>query len=270
MTTPLAYDVAGEGPPVVLLHSSVANRQMWRAQWADLTARFRVISCDLAGFGESPLPSPGWCDAEDVLAVMDRLGLDTAAVVGASYGGRVALELATIATQRVSRLVLLCPAYSGVPSTSDADAFDQEEVALLEAGDVDAAVALNVRTWLGPETTVETRQQVAQWQRETFALQADAPDELAPTRVTVDPSAIDVPTLVVSGGHDLPYFRLVAAHLAAALLQARYLDLPWAGHLPSLERPEVVSELLLSELGSDEEPPLEVPHQPDEPADPAS
>jgi pimeloyl-ACP methyl ester carboxylesterase len=259
MTTPLAYDVAGDGSAVVLLHSSVANRHMWQPQWADLTARFRVVSCDLAGFGESPLPSSGWCDAEDVLAVMDRLGIETAAVVGASYGGRVALELATTAPQRVSRLVLLCPAYSGVPSTEDADAFDREEVALLEAGDVDAAVALNVRTWLGPETTVETRQQVAQWQRETFALQADAPDDLAPTRVTVDPSTIDAPALVVSGGHDLPYFRLVAAHLAAALRHARYLDLPWAGHLPSLERPEVVTELLLAELGGGE------PGEPGEP-----
>ena len=65
MTTPLAFDAAGEGTAVLLLHSSVANRQMWQPQWAALSAQHRVVSCDLAGFGESPLPAPGWCDAED-------------------------------------------------------------------------------------------------------------------------------------------------------------------------------------------------------------
>ncbi|HEX3003418.1 MAG TPA: alpha/beta hydrolase [Angustibacter sp.] len=247
MTDLLSYDVAGAGSPVLLLHCGVANRQMWQPQWDALAADHQVVRPDFRAYGETPVPSTSWSDVDDVVALLDHLGLDRVAVVGSSYGGAIAMELATVAPQRISRLVLLCPGGDAEP-TPDVESFSAAEEALLGAGDVDGAVDLNVRTWLGPEATDTTRRQLAGWQRHTFEVQADAPDDIGPQHVEVDPAAVDVRTTVVTGGHDLRHFQGIAHDLAARLPHARLLELDWAGHLPSLERPDDITALLLSEL----------------------
>jgi pimeloyl-ACP methyl ester carboxylesterase len=141
-----------------------------------------------------------------------------------------------------------------VAPTPSVEAFSEEEDRLLEAGDLDGAVALNVRTWLGPHADEETRERVARMQRQAFEIQLAA-DAVAPgpqpRRVDVDPSAIAVPTVVVSGALDLDHFRAVADHLAAQIPGAESVRLSWAGHLPSLERPDAVLALLLDVLRND-------------------
>ncbi len=84
-------------------------------------------------------------------------------------------------------------------------------------------------------------------QRRAFDVQLAADDlEPAPEPVAleVDLRAISAPTLVVSGGRDLDHFRRVAQHLVAAIPEAQHVELPWAGHLPSMERPAAVTDLL--------------------------
>ena len=82
-----------------------------------LAHTFRVIRPDLRGFGETPMPPGAYADADDVDALLDSLGVTDAAVVGSSFGGRVAMELATLHPARVSSLVLLCAAYRGLEPT---------------------------------------------------------------------------------------------------------------------------------------------------------
>ncbi len=104
---------------MVLLHAGVADARMWDPLLAALTARFRVVRLDFRGFGRSPWaadkPST---DASDVADVLDSLGVSGAAVVGASHGGRVALELATARADLVGRLVLLNAGWSCRPRRS--------------------------------------------------------------------------------------------------------------------------------------------------------
>ena len=250
----LAHDDTGSGPAVLLLHSGVTDRRMWDPLVPALSHAFRVVRPDLRGFGESPLPSEEYADADDLDALLDHLGITDAAVVGSSFGGRVALELATLHPGRVSSLVLLCAALRGVEPTPDAAAFGEEEDRLLEAGDVEGAVDLNVRTWLGPEASGETRALVTQMQRRAFEVQleADARDPgPQPHRVEVDLAAIAVPTLVVSGAKDLQLFTNTAAALASGIRGAEAVELGWAGHLPSLERPDAVLAMLLDVLRDD-------------------
>ncbi|MBO1336923.1 alpha/beta fold hydrolase [Streptomyces sp. VRA16 Mangrove soil] len=241
----LAHDAAGTGPALILLHSGVCDRRMWDPQWAALTgAGYRVVRCDFRGFGDSPLPARPHNDAEDVLDLMDTLGIEQAALIGSSYGGQVAVEIAARHPDRVTALALLC---AGLPDHAPTDAlraFGEREDTLLEAGDVAAAVELNVDTWLGPDAGDAAREAVRTMQRHAFDVQLAAPEGAGRKKVDVDPAAAKAPCLTVSGGHDVADFRHIAARVADLLPEARHVELPWAGHLPSLERPTATTELL--------------------------
>jgi pimeloyl-ACP methyl ester carboxylesterase len=247
----LFHQEDGSGPDVVLLHSGVADGSSWEPQAEALAPHFRVIRPDLRGFGRSPLPHEPYTNAGDVLNLLDHLDVSACHVVGSSMGGQVALEMAVTRPERVASLVLLCPAFGGLDPSDVAQAFGDREAALLEAGAVDEAVELNVETWLGPEASTDVRDRVRRMQRHAFDVQlaADAdPTFPWPDPVDVDPSLIRAPTLVVSGNHDMDHFHRVARHLASSIPDARLSALPWAGHLPGVERPQLVSDLLLEFL----------------------
>ncbi|WP_411071498.1 alpha/beta fold hydrolase [Streptomyces sp. cmx-4-25] len=248
----LSHDLAGTGPStVVLLHSGVCDRRMWDVPFSALAeAGHRVVRCDLRGYGETPIDAPH-THAEDVRELLDHLGADRAAVVGSSFGGEVALEFAARHPGRVSALALLCSGMPGMEPSEELRAWGDRERDLLVAGDLDAAVELNVDTWLGPEADEKARALVREMQRHVFDVQLPVPDEHAP----VDPGVtkdelprIQAPALVVSGAHDVPDFRAVAGELTRLLPAARRLDLDWAGHLPALERPEETARLLTAFL----------------------
>ncbi|MER5651233.1 alpha/beta hydrolase [Streptosporangium sp. NPDC002524] len=244
----LAYDDGGAGDVVVLLHSSAADSRMWDPQWEALTARFRVIRPDLRGYGRTPYASETpYSDPGDVADLLAALAVERAALVGASYGGRVALQLATAHPDLVSRLVLLNAGY-GLEPTPDLTAFGEEEDRLLAAGEVEAAAELNTRTWLGPEADEETRARQTAMQRHAFEVQLAADPEPSQLEWEIDLTRVTMPALVVSGAHDLPYFQMTARHLAKELASARAVHLEWAGHLPSMERPEEITALILEHL----------------------
>uniref|UniRef100_UPI000D1BC223 alpha/beta fold hydrolase n=1 Tax=Streptomyces sp. NRRL B-24572 TaxID=1962156 RepID=UPI000D1BC223 len=189
--------------------------------------------------------------AEDVRALLDHIGAERAAVVGSSFGGRVALELAALHPGRVSALALLASGIPGMAPSAELRAWGAREDALLEAGDLDAAVELNVDTWLGPEAGEDARALVRDGQRRAFDLQLAAPEEnhpVAPEVTREDLAGIRTPALVASGAHDLPDFRAVADELGGLLPAARRVDLDWAGHLPALERPDETARLLVEFL----------------------
>ncbi|SFY40048.1 branched-chain amino acid aminotransferase [Streptomyces atratus] len=241
----LSHDMAGTGDTVVLLHSSACDRRMWDPQWQTLLdAGYRVVRCDFRGYGETPVPDRPNNDADDVRELLDALGIERAAVVGSSYGGRVALEFAARWPGRVSALALLSAGSPHHEPTEELDAFDAEEEALVDADDLDGAVELNVRTWLGPEADDEVREKVRTMQRRAYEVQLAAEEEFDQLEADCELSAIEARTLIVAGKNDLDYFQQVATDLADRLADARLVQLPWGGHLPSLERPDETAALL--------------------------
>ncbi|WKX17133.1 alpha/beta fold hydrolase [Streptomyces sp. HUAS CX7] len=245
----LSHDVAGDGPVLVLLHSGVCDRRMWDAQWpALIDAGYRLVRCDLRGFGETPAPDRPHSDAEDVLGLLNSLGIAQAALVGSSYGGQVALEIAARWPDRVSAIGLICSALPGHEPSAELSALGEREEALIEAGEFVGATELMVETWLGPDADETAREEVRQMQRHAFELQLAAAEEFEPVESVVDLAAIQAPCLVLSGAHDLADFRQIAARLPHLLAIADHVELPWAGHLPSLERPSAVTDLLIGFL----------------------
>ncbi|MEI8412991.1 MULTISPECIES: alpha/beta fold hydrolase [unclassified Kribbella] len=241
----IAYWVAGDGPAVLLVHAGVADARMWRRQVEELARDRRVITVDLRGYGETPLePEAKYSDAGDVLAVLDELGVDTVEAVGASYGGYVVQQIASRQPERFKRLVLICAPTDGVEPTEDIRAVWAEEERLLEAEDVDGATDLMVRSWLGPEADDDARELLRAMQKRAFELQLPAGD-VDNEEYDLEPEKIVAPVRLITGAHDFDWFRNCASHLAERLPNAERVDLPWAGHLPTLERPTEAMGLIV-------------------------
>ena len=248
----LAYDVAGSGPAVVLVHSGVTDRRMWDEQVALLAPRFTVVRCDLRGFGDSPLPPGPFSNVDDLAGVFDAAGIERAALVGNSLGGRVALEFALEHPGRVTKLVLIGAGLPDHEWSEEVRRFGDEEDALVEAGDLDAAVELNLRMWGMPHVHDRLRPM----QRRAFEIQVPAfagdrppgPDRKLDPPASARLGELAVPTLVVVGEHDLADAQAIARRLADGIPGARLETIAGAKHFPSLERPDEFNRLLLKFL----------------------
>ncbi len=98
--------------------------------------------------------------------------------------------------------------------------------------------------WLQPEVDAPTRELFREMQSHAFRAQLAAGDDVHEEEAEVDLGRITCPATVVTGGRDLAWFRAVGDLLAAELLRAARVELPWAGHLPNLERPMETTELI--------------------------
>ncbi len=248
---PIHVERAGTGASVVLIHAGIADRRMWDREWVEWASSLDVIRLDLRGFGLSDPQTGSFSQAADVLAVLDDLGVERAVLVGASYGGRVAIDLAASHPDRVVGLVL---AGAGLPDhewSAEIEAFGAAEDEALEAGDLDRATEVNIDFWL-PSASEAVREAVRVQQRRAFELDVDDEADEAlltddlPTRLP----ALDVPALVLTGKDDYADFQGIADHLAATLPNARRETIPGAGHVPSLEQPAAFDALVLPFVAS--------------------
>jgi 3-oxoadipate enol-lactonase len=256
----LHHEVRGDGPAVLLLHAGIADSRMWAPLVAHLVdAGHRTIACDLRGFGRTPLASGVVSNPADLLALLDHLGIERAAVVGASFGGLQALDLALRAPDRVSALVLLDSALDEFDASPALDAFDAAEEAAIDAGDLDAAAAINAGFWVErpgerPAADVDPAvlDLVRTMQRDAFAAQADVDASIEPFDPPIARRLGDVamPTLVVVGADDVPDFVAIARRLADEIPGAGpVVTIARAAHLPAFERPAETAAAVLDFLG---------------------
>ena len=256
----LAHDVEGDGRPVLLIHEGIADRRMWEPQvGAFVAAGLRVIRCDLRGFGDSALASGPFSNVDDVAELLAELKIDRVTLVAGSLGARIALEYALTHRQQVEALVLVGPGMRGLQPTPELEQAWEEEEALLEAGDVDGAVEVNLRTWVdGPsrspeDVSREVRELVRTMQRRAFDVQLAVPD--AGPEAPFEPSAsarlgeVSCPTLVVVGDLDQPSILAAADQLANGISGARKEVISGTAHVPSMEKPEEFNRLVLGFLG---------------------
>ncbi|GGO63366.1 alpha/beta hydrolase [Nonomuraea cavernae] len=271
-TLGIGYDEAGPGGDVAVVfsHAGVADRRMWEHQFRELSRWHRVIRYDWRGHGESGDPGEWVCHHEDLLAVLDALGVRRAVLVGSSMGGAYALEAALVAPERVAGLVLICSGLSGHswPPEMLAQAGERVRGAVPadrlaryrdgSAGRVDPADTLAIARahtlWqvAGPDRgradlSDEVWEAAVEMCREVFRREWSGPP--AAERQLDPPAAgrlgeVAAPTLVINGLADVPGIQEVSGLLAAGIPGARRVDLPETGHLPPLERPVEVTAAL--------------------------
>ena len=240
----LHVEIAGSGPPLLLLHAGVADARMWDPVWETLAAQRRVIRYDARGFGRSPDPGGDWCPHEDALAVLDEAGVDAAHLVGASMGGYTALEVAAVAPERVLSVTVAAGAAGVLEPPPDLVAEWEQIDELCEAGDFTAANEREVRLW-APHPAA--RAAIADVNLGLLRRQRNLPEP-----AEIDPPLperlheIAAPVLVVTGDADVPNAIAWCEHLAAELPDARLVRWPGAAHMLTLERPQEFAELVLA------------------------
>jgi pimeloyl-ACP methyl ester carboxylesterase len=207
-----------------------------------------VLAPDLPGFGDAAL-EPGEIDYVDYAAAQ----LDgPAAVVGCSFGGRVALELALARPELVERLVLVGAGLGEWDWSEAAEAGFAEEEAAIERGELGEAAASQARMWLAPGAAPEVRELTEAMTLRSYEQQLPLEGQVRTVWPDVSAEArldeIDLPTLVVVGSRDVEDIRKMAGRLAAEIPGARLETIQGAGHLPSLERPDELNRLLLDFL----------------------
>jgi pimeloyl-ACP methyl ester carboxylesterase len=237
----IAYERAGDGPPLVLVHGYVGDGPTtWRSQIDALSDEFTVVAWDGPGAGRSSDPPDHWRlhDYADCLAAfVEALGLGRPHVAGLSFGGGLALELYRRHPAVPSSLVLVS-AYAGwagsLPATDVRHRLDQ----VLQMADLppDRFVSDVVPTMFSDAVPAETVERFAENMSEfhpaglrsmarSFA-EADVRDVLP---------LIDVPTLLLYGDNDVRAPLNVAEDMHAAIPDSKLVVLPGAGHVCNIE-----------------------------------
>lgn len=254
----LAYDEAGTGSPVVLLHAGIADRRMWRGVVPALAARHRVIVPDLRGYGDSELPPAPFTHHDDVIGLLDALDVPRAALVGCSFGGSVAVDTALAHPDRVTALALFDTAVSGNEWSEEANDLWDDLVGEVDPDDFVAGAAGEVRFWVvgpgrqpadvEPELLAFAQEMDQRALAAELALGAVEVGELTPPAIG-RLGELKMSVLVTAGAADVPDIRRLADRIAAEAPHATRLpDVPDAAHLLPLERPEAVATALLDFL----------------------
>jgi 3-oxoadipate enol-lactonase len=235
---------------VLLLHAGIADSRMWAPQVEALeTAGHSVTAPDLPGYGETAL-EPGTIDYVDhVAGLLDG----PSAVVGASFGGLVALELAVGRPELVERLALVGSSIGAWEWSAAAQAGFAEEEAALERGDLAGAAAQQARMWLAEDAEPAVRELTETMTLRSYELQLPLEDDVQASwpepRAAERLGQVGARTLVLVGTADADDVQAIARKLAAEIPGARRETIAGAGHLPSLERPVELNRLLLDFLG---------------------
>lgn len=258
--------MAGEGPPLVLIHGDFQDAATWRWVLPDLAATHRVYAPTLPGFGRDAPPPSGLSAAliaGRLEALLAELGLDRPVVIGHSFGGLVALHLALRAGHRLGGLGLIASAGLGraihplflleslpgagellslwshtpigaVQRVNALAHLSFSDVARVPQGWFDDSFRLMLREGFPEACLAVDRAQVAWFGQRDVLL-----DRLR---------ALDLPVLVVWGGRDRIVPPLHGRLAAERLRRGRLVTLPNCGHFPHVEQPEAFVACLREHL----------------------
>jgi 3-oxoadipate enol-lactonase len=240
-----------DGSPLLLGGSLGTTLAMWEPQVRMLSGRLRMVAFDHRGHGDSPVPTGPYTIAamgQDVIALMDRLGLERASYCGLSIGGMVGQWLAIHHPERIEKLILIATsAHPGNP-----DAWRERAEMVRGAGTVEPIADTVVARWVtadwagdhGHEVRI-LRDMLASSPVDGYASCCEA---IAVLDLREQLPRISAPTLVMSGTEDtaLPpeHQRLIAEAVPGARLEL----IADAAHIPSVQHPTQVNDLIIDHL----------------------
>jgi 3-oxoadipate enol-lactonase len=264
--TSLYYEVAGTGHPFILIHGHLLDRRSWDDQFAVFAQSYRVIRYDQRGFGDSGLIIRGesYSARQDLYALMQFLGIESAYLMGVSGGGSLALDFTLEHPKMVDALIPVTAGVSGFRPSEEMLKQHPDVVRLytslgeaFEKHDVERAVNISLALWTdGParlpgQAAPAVRERV----REMTTRNWERPDDEAQAEtlsVPLEPPAIGrlsqigVPTLVILGALDAPN---PLDQLAAEIPRGKKVVMAETAHHPFMEKPAEFNQIVLDFLG---------------------
>jgi 3-oxoadipate enol-lactonase len=244
-------DGSPDGPALLLGGSLGTTLAMWEPQVSGLSAIARLVRFDHRGHGLSPVADGPYEIADlgrDVLALMDRLELERVSYCGLSIGGMVGQWLAINAPERIERLILICTA----PHLPPASSWQQRAEAVRSAGTPEVVADAVIGRWFTPPFAERNPELVARHREMIVATPAEGYagccEALAGLDVRAGLPGIAAPTLVIAGAQDPSIPPEHGRAIAAAVPGARFELLDPGAHLSSVERADVVTELIAGHL----------------------
>jgi pimeloyl-ACP methyl ester carboxylesterase len=228
--------MAGEGPPLILLHGWTLDHRMWTPQVEGLAGEHFLVMPDRRGCGRATAPPDLAREAEDVIAIADFLGFERFALLGLSRGATVALDVARRFGSRLTGLVVSgapLPALVPREEVLDVDRFRT----LAAAGNIE-----RLRAEWSRHPLMETHTAAARALVRDILADYDARDLLAPGEAPGLPREVlgmlAMPVLSMTGAHDTLWRRECARVLADIAPRAQHVEIPGAGHLANADNPE--------------------------------
>lgn len=250
----LDYADEGAGEPVVLVHGFPLSAELWRPQRAALSASYRVLTPNLRGFGRSDPPHHSLTVdtyADDLVALLDELGIGAATFAGLSMGGYIVMALLRRHAERVRGLMLLS---TKAPGDTEAGKQGRDTMIALARDEGAEAVAEKMLPNMLTAQTREQSPELVAFVREMMAGSTvdgiigalgalrDRPDSRPVLQAT------RLPALIVVGQDDGIAPPAEATSMHEALRDSRLVVIPDASHLVNLEQPEHVNAALLGFL----------------------
>jgi 3-oxoadipate enol-lactonase len=251
----LNYELGGiDSARVIVFTGSLGtDLTMWRPQSDRLGARFRTLRYDIRGHGRSPVPPGPYSIADlgsDLVALLDRLGIERAALCGLSIGGMISMWVAAHHPERVERLVLCCTSALLGPASAW-----HERVAAVQAGGIESIADAVLARWFTPAFASEHPEVIERMRAKLIATPAEGYigccEAIAAMDLTGDLPSIVAPTLVLAGEQDQATPPEHGRRIADLIPGARFQALSPAAHIATVERPDVTTATILRFL-SDE------------------
>jgi pimeloyl-ACP methyl ester carboxylesterase len=247
----LAYEVAGAGYPLVLIHGTTLDTRMWEDQFELFAQHYQVIRYDRRGFGRSALPTESYTHAGDLAALLASLDVHFPVLLGHSTGGGVALDFALAHPTPVRALILYESVLGGYRFAPEFGAYLGSVRTLAQHEGLAAArerwlEPLAAQLLDKPRALERLRQMVHDYSGWHWV--NDDLERAASTPALQQLGRLDLPTLIVVGERTVPDMRRIAAILEREIPRARRVMLSHAGHMANMELPETFNHVILDFL----------------------
>ncbi len=253
----LAYETAGAGPPMVMLHGHLLDQHQWDDQFQSFASDYQVVRYDARGFGRSTWPPADYNHAADLHGLMRFLDLEHAFLMGCSGGGATCIDFTLQYPAMVDGLILVGTGIVGFQPTGPIPPSMLAMSEALKHGAIDQAVEYSLQAFTdGPRRAPDQVNQVARARtREmTSQLFSRRPVEGA-VQQTFAPDAlarldeIRAPMLAIVGSEDDQMLHDIADMLMAQAANAQRVVIPDAGHHPNMEHTDLFNQAVLAFLG---------------------
>lgn len=252
----IAYESAGKGVPIVLIHGHPFDHTMWDPQVNAFSGLYQVIAPDLRGYGASQLPRPANSRFEDyaadVILLMDHLNVDSFHLAGLSMGGQIIMEIFRQAPGRVKSLIF-ADTFAG-PDTPEARQARNEQATRLEKEGMEGYANEVIGKMIRREhvqSMPEVAAHVMKMMKATLPVAAAAAMRARGNRInylTEVLPKINIPTLVIVGRQDEFTPIAKAEELKENLQNCKLVIIEDSGHMPNLEHPEAFNKVVLDFL----------------------